>query len=182
MVTDGRWLSQTRTHPLQRGHARTNLIPNKHHEVIMSNLSIALFSCSAWLSRPCGVEMQTQAPTVWRHSAIIIPQTVPYNRPWQMVISTAWTSLENEQFVLPDTWDSTLNFCAEKVSWDPNPSLHPASEPKATLPAAEQPHWSSWRLNALLKGTSFVVIDKGKRNTLVMATRWVQGLHMQPLV
>ena len=51
-------------HTLQHGHAGTNLIPNKHHKVIMYNLSIALFICSAWLSREPSVEMQTQALTV----------------------------------------------------------------------------------------------------------------------
>lgn len=56
-------------HTLQHGHAGTNLIPNKHHKVIMS---IALFICSAWLSRQRSVEMQTQVLTVWRHTAIII--------------------------------------------------------------------------------------------------------------
>lgn len=67
MVTDGRWLSQTHgrahthTHNTARARTHTNLIPNKHHEVIMYNLPTALFFRSAWLSRHPGVEMQTQA-------------------------------------------------------------------------------------------------------------------------
>lgn len=97
----GDWWTVAVTHTHR--HAHTDLIPNKHHKVIMCNLSTALFSCSASLSRHHSVEMQTQVPTVWRHSTIIIPQTVPNNRLWQMVVSTMWTSLGNEKSVLPDT-------------------------------------------------------------------------------
>ena len=62
---DGGCHKLARTYQSTGVHTRvlthTHLIPNKHHEVIMCNLSIALFSCSAWLSRQHSVVMQTQA-------------------------------------------------------------------------------------------------------------------------